>query len=469
MKELDPDESNLLFDNQFSIRDVIEQGPFSNVYRIVQGGSNRKFILRSICLNLFKKHTGLGPEDIDEEIRICQNLQHPYVCRLEKTINSINYRHMIFENMEGNDICFEIVQRACNGFVFSEYVVSHYTRQLLDALDYCHSRNLVHRDVRPHNLVLATKDTSAPMKLCGFSVAKDLSTGGSSASCGRVGVPQFMAPEIVKKDRMSCSSDIWSSGVVLFLLLAGRLPFTGTTSDIYAQIMEGVVDVDGYMPNISESARNLVRRMLTADPAKRITAKEALNHEWIRDKEHMASRKHMNNVIDHMRRYNESRKLKSNVLSAVNSGRFDETTPRHDTSQTTAFVDGSSPGGDCCQRGESSTNEATEQPTNKDLSGAYKVLASLDAINSLSDPNSYKTGNSTIEKIQGDGSVRNLLRVRTNNLETSSSNFSEAGMFSVSVSVSLFIFSFFTKSGAPGRLRQARRFNYENRSPTQLE
>ncbi|EFP08057.1 CRE-LIN-2 protein [Caenorhabditis remanei] len=410
MKELDPDESNLLFDNQLSIRDVIEQGPFSNVYRILHEPSNRKFLLRSINLNLFKKHTGLGPEEVDEEIKICQNLQHPYICRLEKIITSTNYRHMIFENIEGHDICFEIVQRASNGFVFSEYVVSHYTRQLLDALDYCHSRKIVHRDVRPHNLVLATKDTSAPLKLCGFGVAKDLSDIGGSMVCGRVGVPQFMAPEIVRKDRVSFSSDIWSSGVVLFLLLAGRLPFTGSTSDIYERIMHSDVDVDGYMPNISESARNLVRRMLSADPSKRIGAKEALNHEWIRDKEHMASRKHMNDVIDHMRRYNESRKLKSNVLSAVNSGRFDETTPRLGSPQT-AFVDGSSPGGDCCQRGESTSTDAAEPPVDKDLSGAYKVLGSLDAINSLLDPGSYKPGSTTFQKIHDDGSVRNLLRL----------------------------------------------------------
>ncbi|CAA90760.2 Protein lin-2 [Caenorhabditis elegans] len=410
MRELDPDESNLLLDEQLSIRDVIEQGPFSNVYRILHGPSNRKFLLRSINLNLFRQHTGLGFEEIDEEIRICQNLQHPYICRLEKTINSVHYRHIIFENMEGNDICFEIVQRASNGFVFSEYVVSHYTRQLLDALDYCHTRKIVHRDVRPHNLVLASKDTSAPLKLCGFGVAKDLSEIGGSMACGRVGVPQFMAPEIVRKDRVSCSSDIWSSGVVLFLLLAGRLPFSGSTSDIYERIMQTDVDVDGYMPNISESARNLVRRMLNADPSKRISAKEALNHEWIRDKEHMASRKHMNDVIDQMRRYNESRKLKSNVLSAVNSGRFDETTPRQDTPQT-AFVDGSSPGGDCCHRGESSSNDAAEPPADKDLSGAYKVLGSLDAINSLLDPNSYKPGSTTFQKIHDDGSVRNLLRL----------------------------------------------------------
>lgn len=410
MKELDPDESNLLFDSQLSIRDVIEQGPFSNVYRILHEPSHRKFIMRSINLALFKKHTGLGPEEVDEEIRICQNLQHPYICRLEKNINSHNYRHMIFENMEGQDICFEIVQRASNGFVFSEYVVSHYTKQLLDALDYCHHRKIVHRDVRPHNLVLATKDTSAPMKLCGFGVAKDLSEIGGSLECGRVGVPQFMAPEIVRKDRVSCSSDIWSSGVVLFLLLAGRLPFTGSTSDIYERIMHADVDVDGYMFNISESARNLVRRMLSSDPSKRISAKEALNHEWIRDKEHMASRKHMNDVIDHMRRYNESRRLKSTVLSAVNSGRFDETTARLGTPQT-AFVDGSSPGGDCCQRGESTSTDAAEPPVDKDLSGAYKVLGSLDAINSLLDPGSYKPGSTTFQKIYDDGSVRNLLRL----------------------------------------------------------
>uniref|UniRef100_A0A1I7US21 Peroxidase n=1 Tax=Caenorhabditis tropicalis TaxID=1561998 RepID=A0A1I7US21_9PELO len=103
--------------------------------------------------------------------------------------------------------------------------------------------------------------------------------------------------------------------------------------------------------------------------------------------------------------------FQSNVLSAVNSDRFDETTtPRLGTPQT-AFVNGSSPGGDCCQRGESTSTDAAEPPVDKDLSGAYKVLGSLDAINSLLDPGSYKPGSTTFQKIHDDGSVRNLLRV----------------------------------------------------------
>ncbi|CAB3399702.1 unnamed protein product [Caenorhabditis bovis] len=408
MKDLDSEESNLLFENQFAVREIIEQGPFSNIYRTIHNGTSKKFILRSISVPLYKKHTGLGVEDIEREINICKSLHHPYICKMEKVVTSQNFCHLFYENLEGSDICFEIVQRACSGFVYSEYVISHYTRQLLDALDYIHSRRIVHRDIRPHNIVLATRDTSAALKLCGFSVALDISDGAALPVTGRVGVPQFMAPEVVRKEPVTCASDMWSTGIVLVLLLSGRLPFAGPTIDIYNRIAHGRIDIDSYLLRISESAKDLVRRLLAVNPEQRITAKEALCHEWIRDKEHMASRKHMSDVIEQMRRYNDSRKLKSNVLSAINSRKFDELNLAQNHS---AFVDGSSPGGDCCQRGESAAAENFEKPFRKDLTGAYQILTSLDAINCLLDPNSYKPDGSAFQRIFNDGNVCTLLRL----------------------------------------------------------
>ncbi|CAI5455732.1 unnamed protein product [Caenorhabditis angaria] len=424
MKELDPDESNLLFENQVVLRDIVEQGPFSNVYKCVHNTSNRSFLLRSINLSCFKSHTGLDFEEIDEEIRICKSLNHPFICRLENVVTSPNFRHMIFENLEGSDICFEIVQRASNGFVYSEYVISHYMKQLLDALDYIHSKNIVHRDIRPHNIVLATRDTSAALKLCGFSVALDLSLLGGSMASGRVGVPQFMAPEIVRKDRVSCLSDMWSTGVVLFLLLSGRLPFNGPHTDIYERISIGIDDIRSHMPQVSESAKNLVQRLLTTEVDQRMSAKEALSHEWIRDKEHMASRKHMNDVIENMRRYNDSRKLKSYVLSAVNSGKFDESMSNQQqliisSSSPTSPQSVTDPSGDTNASVEftttvinskSNSGGSSEKPSTKDLAGAQKILASLDAINSLLDASTYKPESGNFQKIYEDQNVRTLLR-----------------------------------------------------------
>ncbi|KAJ1365881.1 Protein lin-2, partial [Parelaphostrongylus tenuis] len=89
------------------------------------------------------------------ELELCASLKHPYICELRDVIAGDRFIHLIFEFLEGSDICFEIVKRAGNGFVYSEAVVSHYIRQLLQALECLHDARIIHRDIRPHNIVLA--------------------------------------------------------------------------------------------------------------------------------------------------------------------------------------------------------------------------------------------------------------------------------------------------------------------------
>src|SRR3989442_192034 len=98
--------------------------------------------------------------------------------------------------MDGMDICFEIVSRVSAGFAYSEAVVSHYMRQILDAIRYCHENDIIHRDIKPHCVLLATKENSAPVKLGGFGLAIQLSSdpGKQRIKTGRVGTPSFMSP-----------------------------------------------------------------------------------------------------------------------------------------------------------------------------------------------------------------------------------------------------------------------------------
>ncbi|KJH41962.1 hypothetical protein DICVIV_12058 [Dictyocaulus viviparus] len=113
--------------------------------------------------------------DVECELEICASLKHPHICELHDVIVGDRLIHFIFEFFEGSDICFEIVKRASNGFVYSEAVVSHYIRQLLQALECVHNAGFIHRDIRPHNIVLTRW-------IC------------------RIGVAQFMAPEVSSYD-----------------------------------------------------------------------------------------------------------------------------------------------------------------------------------------------------------------------------------------------------------------------------
>uniref|UniRef100_A0A8C4LND4 non-specific serine/threonine protein kinase n=1 Tax=Equus asinus TaxID=9793 RepID=A0A8C4LND4_EQUAS len=228
----------------------------------------------------------------------------------------------VIGNMDGADLCFEIVKRADAGFVYSEAVASHYMRQILEALRYCHDNNIIHRDVKPHCVLLASKENSAPVKLGGFGVAIQLGESGLVAG-GRVGTPHFMAPEVVKREPYGKPVDVWGCGVILFILLSGCLPFYGTKERLFEGIIKGKYKMNPRQwSHISESAKDLVRRMLMLDPAERITVYEALNHPWLKERDRYAYKIHLPETVEQLRKFNARRKLKGAVLAAVSSHKF---------------------------------------------------------------------------------------------------------------------------------------------------
>ncbi|XP_056321524.1 peripheral plasma membrane protein CASK isoform X3 [Danio aesculapii] len=250
-------------------------------------------------------------------------LKHPHIVELLETYSSDGMLYMVFEFMDGADLCFEIVKRADAGFVYSEAVASHYMRQILEALRYCHDNNIIHRDVKPHCVLLASKENSAPVKLGGFGVAIQLGESGLVAG-GRVGTPHFMAPEVVKREPYGKPVDVWGCGVILFILLSGCLPFYGTKERLFEAIIKGKYKVMNprQWGHISESAKDLVRRMLMLDPAERITVYEALNHPWLKERDRYAYKIHLPETVEQLRKFNARRKLKGAVLAAVSSHKF---------------------------------------------------------------------------------------------------------------------------------------------------
>ena len=190
--------------------------------------------------------------------------------------------------MDGADLCFEIEKRATAGFVYSEAVASHYMRQILDAIRYCHQSNIIHRDIKPHCVLLSSKENSAPIKLGGFGISIELPDEKSDGKCalitsGRIGTPNYMSPEVVQRMPYSKPTDIWSAGVCLFVLLSGSLPFIGNNNRLFELIAHGNYTMrKKQWGHLSESAIDLVKRMLTLDPANRITVEEALEHPWIK-------------------------------------------------------------------------------------------------------------------------------------------------------------------------------------------
>lgn len=336
--------------------------------------------------------SGLSQEDAEKEVEICTALTHSFFVQLNDVISGNNALHMVFEWVDGQDICFEIVRRAAAGFIYSEAVAAHYGRQLVQAVQHMHSQHILHRDIRPHNLLLANKENNAPLKVRGLGLACRLPSEHARCTAGRIGVPQFMAPEVAAGRGYGKPADMWSVGVVLFVLLSGRLPFVGRPADIFRQIESAQFSFhDSAWNAISGPAMDLVRRLLQLDERERLSPEECLRHEWLARKQ-VPQRVHLMETIENIRRYNQRRRLKSNIVSAVNRA------SAFSSSANGNRLAASSPGS-CCLAARSlaggdscdfeclppSAGNQQRSPLDGAAGGVESVLASLDQMSVLTD------------------------------------------------------------------------------------
>jgi len=321
------DEEEILFDDIYEVHEIIGKGPFSVVRRCVHRHTNQEFAVKIVDVAKFTSSPGLSLDDLKREATICHMLKHPHIVELLETYSSEGMLYMVFEFMSGADLCFEIVKRATAGFVYSEAVSSHYIRQILQALKYCHDNDIIHRDIKPHCVLLASKENSAPVKLGGFGVAIQLPSRADqseqSVNGGRIGTPHFMSPEVVMRKPYGKPVDVWSTGVLLHILLSGTMPFLGTKERLYECVCEGKLYLNtSRWQYISDHAKDLVRQMLTVSAEERITVEEALNHRWVRERERYAPKIHLHETVDELRKFNARRKLKGAVLAAVSSPKW---------------------------------------------------------------------------------------------------------------------------------------------------
>ncbi|XP_011497915.1 PREDICTED: peripheral plasma membrane protein CASK isoform X1 [Ceratosolen solmsi marchali] len=342
-------DDEVLFDDVYELCEIIGKGPFSVVRKCIHRQTGQTFAVKIVDVAKFTSSPGLSTADLKREATICHMLKHPHIVELLETYSSEGMLYMVFEYMNGSDLCFEVVRRATAGFVYSEAVASHYMRQILEALRYCHENEIIHRDLKPQCALLAGKENSAPVKLRGFGVAVQLpSTQANGVECytteyrpyvspkgqdylkvdneGRIGCPHFMAPEVILRRQYGKPGDVWSAGVLLHVLLTGTLPFVGSRERLRESICRGRVQMETSLWDpISESAKDLIQRMLTTDANHRITIQEVLNHKWLRDRDKGIARVHLGETIEELKKFNARRKLKAAVKMAVSSSKWHNT------------------------------------------------------------------------------------------------------------------------------------------------
>ncbi|XP_044017410.1 peripheral plasma membrane protein CASK isoform X9 [Aphidius gifuensis] len=315
-------DDEVLFDDVYELCEIIGKGPFSVVRKCIHRQTGQTFAVKIVDVAKFTSSPGLSTADLRREATISHMLKHPHIVELLETYSSEGMLYMVFEYMDGPDLCFEVVRRASAGFVYSEAVASHYMRQILEALRYCHENDIIHRDIKPQCALLAGKENSAPVKLRGFGVALQLPLSQNNG-VGRVGAPHYMAPEVIQRRRYGKPGDVWSAGILIHVLLTGTLPFVGSGDRLREAICRGRVQMETPIwDNISDHAKDLIEKMLTSDPNHRITIQDVLNHKWLRDRDKGAARIHLSETIEELKKFNARRKLKESVKTAVSSAKW---------------------------------------------------------------------------------------------------------------------------------------------------
>ncbi|OMO85986.1 hypothetical protein CCACVL1_09881 [Corchorus capsularis] len=215
------------------------------------------------------------------EIEIMTRLSgHPNVVDLKAVYEDEDYVHLVMELCAGGELFHRLEKYGR----FPETEARVLFRHLMQVVLYCHEIGVVHRDLKPENILLATKASSSPIKLADFGLATYIEPG--QCLHGTVGSPFYIAPEVLKGG-YNQAADVWSAGVILYILLTGTPPFWGKTK---SRIFDAVRAADLQFPSdpwnrISDSAKNLVRGMLNTDPCQRLTALQVLDHIWMRNDE----------------------------------------------------------------------------------------------------------------------------------------------------------------------------------------
>ncbi|XP_053542706.1 calcium/calmodulin-dependent protein kinase type II subunit beta isoform X21 [Ictalurus punctatus] len=299
------------FTDEYQLYEELGKGAFSVVRRCVKLCTGQEYAAKIINT---KKLSARDHQKLEREARICRLLKHPNIVRLHDSISEEGFHYLLFDLVTGGELFEDIVARE----YYSEADASHCIHQILDSVNHIHQHDIVHRDLKPENLLLASKCKNAAVKLADFGLAIEVQ-GEQQAWFGFAGTPGYLSPEVLRKEAYGKPVDIWACGVILYILLVGYPPFWDEDQHkLYQQIKAGAYDFPSpEWDTVTPEAKNLINQMLTINPAKRITAQEALKHPWVCQRSTVASMMHRQETVECLKKFNARRKLKGAILTTM--------------------------------------------------------------------------------------------------------------------------------------------------------
>ena len=256
-------------------------------------------------------------EMLKNEIQVLKDLDHPNIVKMFEFLEDEKRIYIVTEICKGGELFDEILNRS----KFDERDAAIVMKQLLSSINYCHLKNIVHRDLKPENILLEQDRDLEKIKIVDFGTSLSFDKDRNLEE--KLGTAYYIAPEVIKKNYNE-KCDIWSCGVIMYILLSGEPPFNDPRADndaIMKKVEVGKYDIDhGVWKSISAEGKDLIKKLLTYDPSDRISAADAIKHPWVVDNSSCAiDGKTAENALNNLHNFRADQKLKQAAYSFIAS------------------------------------------------------------------------------------------------------------------------------------------------------
>jgi serine/threonine protein kinase len=306
---------------KYDIREQIGKGAFSEVRVGTERTSGRIVAVKIIDMEKLQKQD--EKDALDMEVLVHGGLVHKNIVHFIEDFHYKTDRYLVLEHCKGGELFEEILERDH----YSENSARLCINSIASALAFCHERGIAHRDIKPENILLSSSHSDANIKIADFGFAKHLDATGKLHTI--LGTPSYIAPEILRRHPYGTGVDVWSMGIIAYILLCGYPPFATDKGQkaLFRKIAKGPHPSDDkffepeYWGDVSPGAKRLIRKMLTVDVNKRVTCAAVLNDPWTTG---TAADTHLN-VKTNLKKFNARRKLRAGIRGVMAANRLRHT------------------------------------------------------------------------------------------------------------------------------------------------
>jgi len=263
-------------ESDYELGEMLGSGAFAIVYKAKNLETGEQVAVKKIKKNVVKDSE---IKNLRLEVKILTELNHPGIIRLIDVYEEEEFLFIITELMEGGELLDRLSERK----TFCEEDAIQLVKNILEAIRYLHDLKIAHRDLKPENLLLKSKDNDTDVRLADFGISRFFDEGFMKTTCG---TPAYTAPEVLESSSYTMAVDLWSIGIITYLLLSGKTPFQANSMPrMFMKIMEADFDFpEEDWANVSEGAKHFITQLLRKNPLKRMPAAEALKHRWLTEK-----------------------------------------------------------------------------------------------------------------------------------------------------------------------------------------